>query len=671
MEAVRLKKLGNSLYQSNAENSGISRLMLSSAIGNQAMYGWVGDSRKTIQRKVRVDNFPDKKMSTELTHNMVDSILLPRADKAAMDESGFNFLLANMENYDYPDAGSGPYSIESVLQFLYESDPDVVCEKIGEKKFRDFAPIYAIIAETDGLNYSERLVHMAALYDDFPWRDNMAASSFSGESLIALIDKEDEYRFSNYGQLDRFLSVKMRQANPGSQDGGYQVDVMNVGQGTSVLVTNSQSANYGLIDVGPNVENVPDFLSRKKNKKIHPTSDVRTGVGISHEKVTTVITHPHDDHYAGGNPIKDLPWAMVGEQHGEVSYAQTDDADKILQDAGGLAALSIARSTYSEDENDDSLVTFLETPTVVFLFPGDRGVDDLLSAPYRKDLFLGKGVVLVASHHGSDTGTNSALINYFYNKGAVDVDIIISAGIGNQFSHPSARELRRPGAKAGIPPDQGETLPIGKGNGYQVYSTQNLGNSIGSVSVKADQEGYSVYSKKKKGEISLSAASNAGMPVPFENELYEQMGSLDTALSSLLANMGFGQLLQLCYYYSKKEGHLPWISEENKAAVKRRLSEKKLTLESLKKSISLFYSGFVAKCQKRYMEQSQSYEGWQDLVDSLASDNIGKLTGEKEKAREARKAREEWDLLLGRNKEGKWQSIAERQTERIRRQHKK
>lgn len=81
--------------------------------------------------------------------------------------------------------------------------------------------------------------------------------------------------------------------------------------------------------------------------------------------------------------------------------------------------------------NENSAVIWMSYGGKTFYFTGDADADDLANAA------LGHVDVLKVSHHGSNTGTNSALVNRTTPSNAV-----ISVGAGNSYGHPTENVLK-------------------------------------------------------------------------------------------------------------------------------------------------------------------------------------------------------------------------------------
>lgn len=81
--------------------------------------------------------------------------------------------------------------------------------------------------------------------------------------------------------------------------------------------------------------------------------------------------------------------------------------------------------------NENSAVIWMSYGGKTFYFTGDADADDLANAA------LGHVDVLKVSHHGSNTGTDSALVNKTTPSNAV-----ISVGAGNSYGHPTENVLK-------------------------------------------------------------------------------------------------------------------------------------------------------------------------------------------------------------------------------------
>lgn len=130
------------------------------------------------------------------------------------------------------------------------------------------------------------------------------------------------------------------------------------------------------------------------------------------------------EEYLPGESIEDL-------------FIQLSAGDRIeMSPVCTLDVIYPRASDVSNGENDDSVVIKLACNGISVLFTGDLGIDgeeELLSC-----CSIGKADILKAGHHGSAFSTGYAFLN------DTEPDIaVISAGINNQYGHPSSETLER------------------------------------------------------------------------------------------------------------------------------------------------------------------------------------------------------------------------------------
>ncbi len=150
-----------------------------------------------------------------------------------------------------------------------------------------------------------------------------------------------------------------------------------------------------------------------------------------------IITHFHDDHY--GEMVDIINYLSVDSLivnqeiplSGSMEYRIGRVGD-ILNCAG--VKMQIINEFSNEDENNNSLVIYLEISNHNWLFTGDieAVTENRLVQDYEFDLD-----VLKIAHHGSDTSTTLEFLNKFKPEKAV-----ISVG-QNQYNHPSNEVINR------------------------------------------------------------------------------------------------------------------------------------------------------------------------------------------------------------------------------------
>jgi competence protein ComEC len=228
-------------------------------------------------------------------------------------------------------------------------------------------------------------------------------------------------------------------------DGRLHLTLLDVGQGDSVLIE-TPSGRTMLIDGGPN----PDVTLRRLGEELP---------FFTRSIDVVLLTHPHQDHVAG--LVEVLRRYRVGTvMHAAIAF-ESHAYHRLLADAqqAGDVAISVARTSQvlrlddtvtleivypteadaalplpEGDINNGSVVTLLRHEGFSAMFTG------CTQAPVERTL-LDRGLVpdvdvLQAGHHGSESSTTPAFLDAA-NPGTV----LISAGLDNEYGHPSAATL--------------------------------------------------------------------------------------------------------------------------------------------------------------------------------------------------------------------------------------
>ncbi len=219
--------------------------------------------------------------------------------------------------------------------------------------------------------------------------------------------------------------------------GNYCLTVLDVGQGQCVLYECGETCY--LIDCGGSNEETAAQRAR----------DLLRTKGIS-EIDGVVVTHYDTDHAGGVFHL--LQWVSTKALYlpdvpdeGDLRQELTDSyGDKILWVKADMklpvdkGAVSVFTAPEGKDENERSLCVLFQPGNCDILITGDRGTwgeNHLMNAVDLPDV-----EILVAGHHGSDTGTSMAFLN------AIQPDhVVISSGKNNIYGLPAPEVLKRLG----------------------------------------------------------------------------------------------------------------------------------------------------------------------------------------------------------------------------------
>lgn len=218
-------------------------------------------------------------------------------------------------------------------------------------------------------------------------------------------------------------------ANPVGKS-GVQIDMLDVGQGLSVLVGSRDFLM--LYDTGPGNGLVGESAWDMVDGTIRPML-------VSRGRVPDLViaSHADLDHAGGLNRLREIYpqthfLASLPERRGDTSECRAPDS----WSAGGLDFRVLHPSVgLPYRGNDSSCVISVEGAGVSLLLSGD------ISQVIEKRLVgehSGKFRILTAPHHGSSTSSSVELIN------AVDPELVlISAAANNRFGFPRYDVIRR------------------------------------------------------------------------------------------------------------------------------------------------------------------------------------------------------------------------------------
>lgn len=192
-----------------------------------------------------------------------------------------------------------------------------------------------------------------------------------------------------------------------------EVDIINVGQGDSILIRN-KNKSY-LIDTGGTIYNdlaLNSLIPFFKKEHINKIDEV-------------ILTHDDYDHTGALTSLVN---------HFKVDKIVTNYSfEEIKYESFSLKNLNTYSSIWEED-NDSSLVLYLEFRNYHFLFMGDapKKIEERIMEDY-KDLVVD---YVKIGHHGSSSSTSEEFIKYYHPKEA-----IISVGKNNKYNHPSSQVI--------------------------------------------------------------------------------------------------------------------------------------------------------------------------------------------------------------------------------------
>ena len=238
---------------------------------------------------------------------------------------------------------------------------------------------------------------------------------------------------------------------PKRVDGSLRIHYIDVGQGDATLVEFPDGKTL-LIDGGDDLESHKTTLIRYMNALKVDSLDY------------LVVTHADADHVGGLDAVirhKDIKTVLLPEQmeesaqYNEVLTAlskKTCEIQKVRRTCleNGAYTLSIlypcaSVETEVKDDNECSAVVWLEYQGVGALFMGDApdSVEDVLVDEDKHGLLreftptLRGTEILKVAHHGADSSTGEAFVEYLQPKTAV-----VSCGKNNAYGHPGEKTLQ-------------------------------------------------------------------------------------------------------------------------------------------------------------------------------------------------------------------------------------
>ncbi|MCD7763105.1 MAG: MBL fold metallo-hydrolase [Lachnospiraceae bacterium] len=239
--------------------------------------------------------------------------------------------------------------------------------------------------------------------------------------------------FFNENELTEHAAGRSKAAE--SEEASFEIHILDVGQGLSVLV---EADGYSMLYDGGGREYSSYVVAYLKEKGIetlsylvasHYDEDHISGL-IGVLNTTTVETALTPDYEADSDIYQSFRSMLEGSGAAEVHPAAGD----IYQlGSAEIQILNPTAYTY-EDENDNSIAIRIEYGDFSCILTGDAeeaAEADMIASGYILDSDL-----YVAGHHGSSSSSSEAFVS------AVSPDyVVISAGAGNSYGHPTERTL--------------------------------------------------------------------------------------------------------------------------------------------------------------------------------------------------------------------------------------
>ncbi len=228
---------------------------------------------------------------------------------------------------------------------------------------------------------------------------------------------------------------------PTVADGEMRVDIIDVGQGESILITTSEKAV--LIDAGEN-DKGDEVLEHLKSRGITKL-DLAIGTHAHSDHIggmdTVMAGIKVDEFWMGAMPDELVPstttYMDVLEQLdiGRIPYREPKVGTQYDLGSGGILTVYGPQGTPS-DLNNCSLVCRVDFGETSFLFSGD-------TEEAAEKAILASGVdldvdVMTMGHHGSETSSSSA-----YFKAASPKYAAISCGEDNSYGHPHKATIQK------------------------------------------------------------------------------------------------------------------------------------------------------------------------------------------------------------------------------------
>ncbi|MFV0288674.1 MAG: DNA internalization-related competence protein ComEC/Rec2 [Mycoplasmatales bacterium] len=210
-----------------------------------------------------------------------------------------------------------------------------------------------------------------------------------------------------------------------------KVQIIDVGQGDSILIQYPLANKNILIDTGPQEaeEELIDYLRAKGLKKID----------------YLILTHNHADHVGNTRKILEeikVKNIIVGSNFNNLQEIKNQNKELLskinLIEIKGLQQTKIgyfyASPQKYEEENNNSIVYYTKLGKVDYLFMGDaeKEVEQELIKQYDLD-FIDR---IKVGHHGSKTSTSNEFL-----QATTPEEVFICSGKDNMYGHPAQETI--------------------------------------------------------------------------------------------------------------------------------------------------------------------------------------------------------------------------------------
>ncbi|MFJ8067798.1 DNA internalization-related competence protein ComEC/Rec2 [Peribacillus sp. NPDC096447] len=226
-----------------------------------------------------------------------------------------------------------------------------------------------------------------------------------------------------------------------------EVQIIDVGQGDSILIILPFNRGNYLIDTGGQIT-FPIDTWAKKRKKFNTADDIIIPLlkskGI-HQLDKLILTHPDADHMGSAKELIEnfnVGEIIIGgwseEQYRDTDFVSVARDKKMKMTvlkrgdhwvAGGAPFAVISPYEKEENKNDSSIVLFTELGGLSWLLTGDMGEEG--ESELLRTFPQLQADILKVGHHGSKTSSSTPFLEQLQPKAA-----LISVGKDNGYGHP-------------------------------------------------------------------------------------------------------------------------------------------------------------------------------------------------------------------------------------------